>query len=463
MADGSNGAPRGPSERPSGAKRRALANESRLVALGDAVDRQSGKTPKRRRPRRRGRTWLIAGVSVIVVLVGVLGGGYLYANWRFDGIPRFKPLPISYPVPGKPFNILAVGSDSRAGLTGAVARQTGASTDSVGGQRSDVIKIIRVDPQARTITILSIPRDTEVTLLANQALYGNYNRINVNYANGPALLVRTIKANFGITINHVIQVNFDGLINSAIAIGGVYLDFRYPAIDPNSGLEIKQTGCQLVNGFQALAVARSRHYYYAPNGHPTWPDRSDFANMSDDAINNELLNDGFVYDPTSDFGRIDRQTSFLRAMFDRVKSKLDDPVAMNSFLADLPKGITIDDTFSLHEIIGLALKFHSYNTNAMQTYTLPEVPAVVNGADVETVNQPYAQQMLVNIFGNTLLRPTNPPPNAAGQVIAPPVITPTTTTTVRTTTTTKHHAPTTTPTVNPTLALPAYDPVPCTP
>ena len=435
------------------------------MALGDAVDRQSGKTPKRRRRRRRGRSWLIAGVSVIVVIVGVLGGGYLYANWRFDGLPRFHHLPITYPVPGQPFNILAVGSDSRAGLTGAVAAQTGASSDSVGGQRSDVIKIIRVNPAARTITILSIPRDTEVTLLANQALYGNYNRINVNYANGPALLVRTIKANFGITINHVIQVNFDGLINAAVAIGGVYLDFPYPAIDPNYGLEIKHAGCQLIDGAAALEVARSRHYYYALSGHPTWPNRIAFRNMTDDEINNEILNDGFTYDGTSDFGRIDRQTSFLRAMFNRVKGKLDDPLALNSFLATLPKGVTIDDTFSLNEIIGLALKFHSYNTNAMQTYTMPEVPAVVNGADVETVEEPEAEQMLVNIFGSSLQRPTNPPPNAAGQVIAPPVIAPTTTTTVRTTTTTTkhHHAPTTTPTINPTLAVPPYDPVPCSP
>ena len=46
------------------------------MALGDAVERQSGRTPKRRRRRRRGRTWLIAGVTVIVLIVGVLGGGY---------------------------------------------------------------------------------------------------------------------------------------------------------------------------------------------------------------------------------------------------------------------------------------------------------------------------------------------------------------------------------------------------
>ena len=464
MADGSNGAPRGPSDRSSGAKRRALANESRLVALGDAVDRQSGRAPKRRRRRRRGRSWLIAGVSVIVLIVGVLGGGYLYANWRFDAIPKIHVSTITYPVPGQPFNILAIGSDSRAGLSGAVARQTGASTNSVGGQRSDVIKIIRVNPAARTITILSIPRDTEVTLLANQALYGNYNRINVNYGNGPALLVSTIKANFGITINHVVQVNFSGLINSAVAIGGVYLDFRYPVIDPNSGLEIKHPGCQLINGFQALAVARSRHYYYALNDHPVWPDRSAFAHMTDDEINNEILNDGFTYDGTSDFGRIDRQTSFLRAMFERVKSKLDNPVAMNGFLSNLPKGISIDDTFSLNELIGLALKFHGYNSNAMQTFTMPETPAVVGGADVEVVEEPQAEQLMVSIFGNTLLRPTNPPPNASGVPQMPPVITPTTTTTLHsTTTTTKHHHTTTTTTTNPTLAVPSFDPVPCTP
>jgi len=433
------------------------------MALGDAVDRQSGKAPKRRKKRRRGRTWLIAGVSVIVLIVGILGGGYLYANWRFGQIPTIHVQGISYPVPGKPFNILAVGSDSRAGLSGAVAAQTGASTGSVGGQRSDVIKIIHVDPTAGTITILSIPRDTEVTLLANQALYGQFNRINVNYANGPSLLVKTIQANFGITINHVVQVNFNGLINSAVALGGVYLDFRYPAIDPNSGLEITHTGCQLINGFEALAVARSRHYYYALNGHPVWPNRKDFATMTDTAINDELLNDGFTYDPTSDFGRIDRQTSFLRAMFERVKSKLDDPFAMNGFLSNLPKGITIDSTFSLRELIGLALKFHSYNSNAMQTYTMPETPAVVNGADVEVVEEPQAEQLLTTLFGSSLLRPTNPPPNAAGQTPMPPIITPTTTTTAVTATTTKTHHPVTTPAVNPTLAQPSYDPVPCTP
>jgi hypothetical protein len=61
---------------------------------------------------------------------------------------------------------------------------------------------------------------------------------------------------------------------------------------------------------------------------------------------------------------------------------------MNGFLSNLPKGITIDDTFSLNELIGLALKFHGYNSNSMQTYTLPENSATIGGADVEVVAQP---------------------------------------------------------------------------
>jgi LCP family protein required for cell wall assembly len=444
-----------------------LANGERLMALGDAVDRKSvnGAKHARRRTTRR-RKWLYAGVAVLVLIVGVAGGGYWYANYRFTKIPRFKqPLPITYPVPGQPFNVLAIGSDSRAGLSSVVARQTGANTGSVSGQRSDVIKVIHVDPNAGTITILSIPRDTTVSLLANQNLYGQFNRINVNYGAGPALLVRTITANFGIPINHVIQVNFNGLIGAADAVGGVYLDFRYPSHDPWSDLAIWHPGCQLVTSTMALAVARSRHFYYAPKGHPPWP--KDWLQLSDD----QLAADGWVYDGTSDFGRIDRQTSFLRAMFARVKSKLDDPLALNAFLGSLPQGITIDNTFTLRELIGLALKFHGYNTATMKTYTMPEVPATVNGADLEFVEQPYAQQLLVSIFGSSLRRPTNPPPNTALQTPQPPnVAVATTTTTLRVTTTSKKPkhpvstttAPTTT-TTNPTLALPIFDPVPCTP
>lgn len=438
MADGNDSGAGGPSDE---AKRRlALANEQRLVALGEALDERDGvvRKPKRLGGSRKKRYAVIAGLTVIGLVVGVVGGGYLYANWRFSQIKKIQVSGEVKPISGQPFNILSIGSDSRAGLTGPVAAQTGASTGSVSGQRSDVVKIIHVDPLKGTLTMLSIPRDTMTTLLANTSMYGKFNRINVNFGNGPSLLAQTITANFGIPIANTIVVSFGGLINAATAIGGVYLDFPYPAKDPYSGLNITHAGCQLVTGFQALAVARSRHYYWYQNN--TW-----------------------YYDGTSDFGRIDRQNAFLRAMLSRAKG-LYNPLTINSFLSKIPQGITLDSNFSLNELIGLALKFHGLNPSSIQTYTLPTTSGTAPYlGDVLFVNQPAAQQMLVNIFGNQLIAPTNPPPNAALQTPMPPVITPTTVVAPSTSVTVKTAIATTTVTTPSTATVPYFDPVPCTP
>jgi LCP family protein required for cell wall assembly len=454
MADGRNS---GSGRRESaGQTRRRLANEQRLVALGEAVDRrQNGGKPVRRRRGGRGRKWIIAGVALVVVLVALLGGGYLYANYRFNNITKISVAnEVAQPISGAPFNILVIGSDSRVGLTGAVAAQTGATSGSVAGQRSDVVKIVHVDPQQNKIAVISIPRDTMVSLLANQSLYGNTNRINVNFGNGPGLLVQTIEANFGIPIHDTVVVSFAGMINVADAIGGVYLNFPYPSADPYSGLRIPHAGCQLIKGFEALAVTRSRHFYYDVHGNGRWP--------GDNASYSTLAADGWVYDGTSDFGRIARQDAFLRAMLNRVKG-IYNPLTLNSLLSNIPQGITLDQKFSLNELIGLAVRFHSLNANSIATYTMPTVAGVnpIVG-DVLYVDQPAAQQLLVNVFGSQLMSPTNPPPNASGATPPPPVVTTTTTTVAHTTTGKHHHGPTTT-TTNPTIAVPSFDPVPCAP
>jgi LCP family protein required for cell wall assembly len=463
MSDGRYSAPHGRSKKAEAAKR-ALANEHRLVALGEAVDRKSGIEPKRRRRDKphghhRRRNVIISAVVVVGLLGALLGGGYLYAQYRFDQIPKVNvagELPV---LSGKPFNILEIGSDSRVGLSAKIAAETGAS--SVAGQRSDVVKIMHVDPVAGTISVLSIPRDTMTTLLAHQSLYGKFNRINVNLGNNPSLLARTITANFGIPINHVIVVSFGGLINAADAIGGVYLHFPYPTHDPASGLIIRHPGCQLVSGFQALAVARSRHYYYNVKGLNYWPRDATLISLANStAIDDEVYNDGWMYDGSSDFGRIDRQNVFMRAIINRVKG-IYNPLTINSFLSKIPQGITLDSKFTLGDLVALAVKFHGINPAAMLTYTLPTTSAVVSVGDVLFVSQPYAQQMLVNIFGSQLIAPTNPPPNTLLQTPMPPVVAAAKAAPVTKTTSATKKAVTTT--TNPSQAVPNFDPVPCSP
>ena len=101
---------------------------------------------------------------------------------------------------------------------------------------------------------------------ANVSAEGTFNRINSSFNAGANTLVQTIEANFGIPINHVMQVDFGGLEGAVNAVGGIYLDFPYPAKDAYSGLDITTPGCQLLNGTEALAVARSRHYEYYEDG-----------------------------------------------------------------------------------------------------------------------------------------------------------------------------------------------------
>ena len=61
--------------------------------------------------------------------------------------------------------------------------------------------------------------------------FGQYNRINSSFNTGADQLLKTIQANFGIPINHVVELDFAGFEDAVTALGGVYLDFNYPAKD----------------------------------------------------------------------------------------------------------------------------------------------------------------------------------------------------------------------------------------
>lgn len=431
--------------RTGGTRNRSVGNEDRLIALGDAIDRRSGVTRKSprgtKRTSKRGRnSTLRRRIIVVLLVVAVIGTGfagtsYWLARSQFERINNLTCGAACLPTIGdEPFNILSVGSDSRTGLKGEAAAQAGV----VAGQRSDVVKVIHVDPGTQKITVISIPRDTMVSLLENTGLYSKFNRINVNYGSGPQLLARTITANFGIPINHIVEVSFGGLANSVVALGGLYMNFPYRARDAYSGLRINSSGCQHIDGNTSLAVARSRHFEWFQNGH-------------------------WYYDGTSDYGRIHRQDAFLRAMILRARQEYNPDTILN-VLGKLPEGITIDSSFTLNNVIALAVKFHNFDPNQMVTYTLPTISPghVGNYGSVLVVNQPATQQLLVNVFGSSLVKPTNPPPNAQLQTPQPPFVPlPTTTTTVKPTgTTTKHPVTTTT---QPTNDAYYFNPTPCFP
>jgi LCP family protein required for cell wall assembly len=417
-----------------------IANEQGLKNLGARID--ASKSQKVRRSGKpkwsAGKKTVVILTSVVVLAAAVVGGGYAYLWYRFNQLSKVHIADEVAAQSGQPFTILVIGSDSRVGESAAGVQAFG-SAQQVTGQRSDVVQLWHVTPSTKSIQVMSIPRDTVVTMLSpDNSQYGTYNRINSSYNTGANQLVKTITANFGIPINHVVQVDFSGFQSSVNALGGIYMNFPYPAKDAYSGLNITTPGCQLLNGAQALAVARSRHYQYYANGY-------------------------WHYDGTSDFGRIQRQDVFLKAMIQSAKSKVD-PFTVNAFLGSLHEGVTIDDGWGFNELIGLALTYRSFDPAQLAGQTLPTVSSSAFGGlgDVLTVNQPATQQMLVSIFGSSLQAPSNPPPDVNGVPHQPPTITPTTVTppTAATAASGGHAAATTTPTTTP---PPSFNPITCSP
>src|SRR5690606_36599098 len=124
------------------------------------------------------------------------------------------------------------------------------------GQRSDTIMIARVDAAAKTVDLLSFPRDLWVPIEPS----GEAQRINTAYGlGGPQNLIDTIKTDFGIDIHHYVEINFASFKGIIDAVGGVPMYFDRPMRDEYTGLYQYELGCVTLDGEQGLAFARSRH------------------------------------------------------------------------------------------------------------------------------------------------------------------------------------------------------------
>jgi LCP family protein required for cell wall assembly len=450
------GAPR----RAAGSGSDSVANESRLIALGAQIDRQGRRDRSLRRsgkPRWSRRRKVVTVLSSVVVLVLLIAGaGYGYFRYEFDQIKTAKCSSCVAVADGAPFNVLVIGSDTRVGETAAEAKQFGNQT-TAGGQRSDTVKVIHVDPKTGTASTLSIPRDTFVTLsgVPSSAGVSSPNKINAAFATGPNDpnpsgtgangLVKTIENTFGIPISHWIVINFFGLMDMVNALHGINMDVPYPVRDFGdcnangiyencTGLNIATTGCQTLSGTEALSLSRSRHFEYLKDGE-------------------------WVSDYSSDIGRIERQNLIISAVIDKAKSTYN-PLSVASFISSLAHDVTLDDKLGPSTLISLAERYHALSGSSLNSYTLPTGPGVYapyDNEDVEVVQEPLASQTIAAFLGSASESATTPPLDQYGNPeTVTPSAPPTTTAPTKGSTTTAPPGSTAT-----TTAVPSFDPRPC--
>jgi LCP family protein required for cell wall assembly len=219
--------------------------------MGEAVNRHHGKTPREgKRKRHWLRRSLIAVGVVIVLIVGGVVGDYYYLGSLVTKVTVHRLQTSS----AASENILLIGSTTRCGLKQQNAAY-GLCSQGVTGVNSDIDMILHLDPATRSVSLLSIPRDTFVP---NARIIGA-NKIDAALYEGPSQLISAIEEDFGIPINNYVELNFDTFANVVNALGGVKMYFPIPIFDAESGLNIERAGCYDLDGYHALQVVRARH------------------------------------------------------------------------------------------------------------------------------------------------------------------------------------------------------------
>jgi LCP family protein required for cell wall assembly len=214
-------------------------------------------------PRRSARSLAVrilgwVALALVVCVSGVAAGAYLYLHESVaDVAPKSKEVKealkkLDVALPGQPANALVIGYDRRAGEGKGVA------------SRSDTLMLLRADPQGKTISLLSFPRDMVVTIRCpGRSPYTG--KINAAFTDcGPRGSLETVKGLTGLPINYLITVNFRGFRQLVDRLGGVWIDVDRRYFNDRGGPYGYATinlhpGYQLLGGYQALDFVRYRH------------------------------------------------------------------------------------------------------------------------------------------------------------------------------------------------------------
>ena len=218
-----------------------------------------------------GLFWRILLVTVVVLsslVVAVAGGAYLYFHQSVASVRAHTASVVraakslDVPLPHHAAIALIIGYDHRAGV------------ESDRPSLSDTIMLVRADPETKTISLLSFPRDLEVPIYCGSSSHDSVghvvvsrDRINSAYSRCSAQgTVLTVKHLTGLPINYLITVNFHGFKQVVDKLGGVWMDVDRRYYNRNTGSYYSnfaninlQPGYQLLSGQEALDFVRFRH------------------------------------------------------------------------------------------------------------------------------------------------------------------------------------------------------------
>jgi LCP family protein required for cell wall assembly len=327
-------------------------------------------------------------LSLVLVIVGIAGVNRFF-DYKVDQIPRVSVKTAENTDPGEPANFLLIGSDSRALVQTPEERE---AFGTEGGQRSDTLMVIHVDPAEKTGFLVSFPRDLQVDIPG-----AGPSKINAAFNTGPQRVVDTLAQNFDIPIHHYIEVDFQSFKEIVDAMGGVPVYLRAPARDLTSGFEPFgelggpsgipfgfQPACYVLDGSNALNYVRSRNL-------------------------EEHIDGEWRTDPRGDLARIERQQAFMRRLAtEAFRRSVNSPrTALDIADSTIPK-LKADENLNSDDVKKLIRSFRRVNPNdptSLEMVTFPTVPGPRNSSlgSILQAKEPDAEAVLARLrqFGPT--------------------------------------------------------------
>lgn len=272
--------------------------------------------------------------------------------------------------------VLVVGDDSSDDLSEEFSDVSGGERE---GHRTDTIMVLRIDPVNDTVTGINFPRDLFIPLCD-----GSRQRINAAwFVGGPDCLVETVRDFAGISIDHYVQVNFEGFVNIVNAVEGVPMYIEEPMNDPKAHLDLPK-GCVVLDGRTALGFVRTR--------------------------------------ADNDFGRIARQQRFLKELADRATSLsvLANPVRLYQTVDSVGELLTLDDGLGVGTMREFALTLRNVESGNITMGTVPTSTDSSTGAFYELPIEPGTRDLLTAFETGTLAEYLGEKPTATPSASASP-------------------------------------------
>lgn len=241
-------------------------------------------------------------------------------------------------------NYLLVGSDTREGLTWSELKELRVgSTATAAGKRSDTMLLVHISKERDNAVIISLPRDTLVTLPERKTSDGrtiaaSRSKLNTAFNRGDApLLIEVIETMTNLRIDHYLEINFAGFARVVDALGGIQVCSKVAINDPKSHL-VMSAGVHTLDGIEALKYVRTR----------------DFDGMGD-------------------LGRMQRQQQFMSSVIRKATSTgvLLNPVKLVKFLNAAMSTVKTDSTLNSSDLLTLAKQMKNLSSSKVRTLTVP--------------------------------------------------------------------------------------------